>query len=176
MAKETPRDPASRFNDLAQIGVAVRDVEKSARRLSQVFGIGPFRFIDYPPPGREDVERVYHGAPADFTARLAFANLGPVELELIQPLDGQSVWRDFLEEHGEGIHHIRFNVADIEETTEYLAGQGIPATQWGSALRPGTIFRYFGTEDKVGFVIEVLNKLPGTDGRTPVGPDGRVQV
>lgn len=165
-----------KFDDFAQIGVVVHDIARSIKYLSEIFGIGPFRVIDYPPAGRDDIERYYHGKPADFTARLAFANLGAIELELIQPLKGKSIWRDFLDEHGEGIHHIRFNVPDIERTTAYLKGHDIGVFQMGTGLRPGTMFKYFETESQVGFIIEAMNKLPGTDGKSPVSEDGTITV
>jgi methylmalonyl-CoA/ethylmalonyl-CoA epimerase len=172
---EVRLDPTQTFTRLAQIGFVVRDIEKSAKFLSEVFGIGPFRVIDYPPEGRDDIIRYYHGKPANFSARLAFAGVGQIELELIQPLGGDNIWDDFLEQHGEGIHHIRFNVADIEQTTEYLAQHDVAVLQMGSGLRPGTFFKYFDTEEKVGFIIEALNQLPGTDGRAPAIQDGHVQ-
>jgi hypothetical protein len=107
---------------------------------------------------------------------MAFTELGPVELELIQPVSGQSIWADFLEQHGGGIHHIRFNVTDMEPVVEYLAGQGIQVAQMGSGLRPGTQWANFDTEGTIGFTIEVMKALPGTDGRTPQIVDGKVQA
>jgi len=172
---ETNLDPKQTFTKLAQIGFVVRDIEKYAGFLTEVFGIGPFRVIDYPPANREDVIRYYHGKPADFTARLAFANVGEMELELIQPVSGENIWFDFLEEHGEGIHHIRFNVTDIDQTTAYLEERDVPVLQMGSGLRPGTFFKYFDTEDKAGFIIEALNQLPGTDGKAPAFKEGQVE-
>jgi hypothetical protein len=105
---------------------------------------------------------------------MAFAELGPVELELIQPLEGRSIWADFLRDHGEGIHHIRFNVEAIEPVQEYLRGHGIESAQHGSGIRPGTTWMNFASEDKIGFVIEVMKVLPGTNGRTPQIVDGEV--
>jgi hypothetical protein len=141
--------PKDIFREVVQIGVVVKELDRSIQVLSDVFGIGPFRIVNWPPADRIDIQRIYHGQPGEFTARMAFTELGPVELELIQPLEGESIWADFLEEHGEGIHHIRFNVC----------------TAWAN----------LDTECKVGFTIEVLKALPGTDGRTPQIVDGTVQ-
>lgn len=176
MMEEAERNPRQIFSELGQIGVVVRDVKKSAQFLLEVFGIGPFRVIDYPPETRDDIERYYRGKPADFKARLAFASLGSVELELIQPLAGDNIWYDFLAQHGEGLHHIRFNVRDTEQATDYLAQQGVGIMQQGSGLRPGTVFTYFDTESEAGFIIETLNRIPGTDGRSPVSEDGTVKL
>ena len=163
------------FRRFTQIGVVVKDLEHSVKALEEIFGIGPFRVIDWPPPDRLDMKRFYHGEPGNFTARMAFADLGNAELELIQPMNGDSIWADYLRVHGEGIHHIRFNVDDVHPVIEYLAQHEITPAQQGSGLRPSTNWVNFGSEDQVGFVIEIMNALPGTDGRTPNFKDGRVQ-
>src|SRR5512146_185183 len=118
--------PNEFFKNFVQIGVVVADLEKSIHYLGEIFGIGPFRIVDWPPPGREDIQKFYYGEPGNFTARMAFTELGPVELELIQPLEGESIWADFLRDHGGGIHHLRFNVADTQPVQEYLAEKGVP--------------------------------------------------
>jgi methylmalonyl-CoA/ethylmalonyl-CoA epimerase len=166
--------PKELFNKFVQIGVVVGDLEKATRNLTETFGIGPFRVIDWPPEGRPDMLKYYHGQPGEFTARMAFTELGSVELELIQPLEGESIWKDFLREHGDGIHHIRFNVDDIEPVQAYLHEKGIESAQHGSGIRPGTLWMNFASEEQVGFVIEVMKVLPGTDGRTPQIVNGKV--
>jgi methylmalonyl-CoA/ethylmalonyl-CoA epimerase len=168
--------PNDRFRDVVQIGVVVKDLDKSIQALGDIFGIGPFRTIDWPPAGRTDIEKFYYGQPGDFTARMAFTELGPVELELIQPVSGRSIWADFLDQHGEGIHHIRFNLEDLEPVLEYLTGHNIGVAQMGSGLRPGTIWANLDTESTVGFTIEIMKALPGTSGRTPQIQDGKVQI
>jgi hypothetical protein len=105
---------------------------------------------------------------------MAFTELGTVELELIQPMEGESIWKDYLREHGEGIHHIRFNVDDLDPVQAYLHEKGIESAQHGSGIRPGTLWMNFASEDQVGFVIEVMKVLPGTDGRTPQIVNGKV--
>jgi methylmalonyl-CoA/ethylmalonyl-CoA epimerase len=155
------------FKECVQIGVIVADLEKSIEGLSRVFGIGPFRVIDWPPPGRTDIQRYYHDASGDFTARMAFTEIGSVELELIQPVSGASIWADFLAEHGPGIHHIRFNTYNMDAVVQYLGGQGVKVAQMGTGIRPGTKWANFASEDVVGFVIEVMQAVPGTSGRTP---------
>jgi len=163
------------FKNFVQIGVVVADIDQVTRYLSEIFGIGPFRIIDWPPEGRTDIQKFYHSEPGDFTARMAFTELGSVELELIQPVSGKSIWADFLQEKGGGIHHIRFNVDELTPVQEYLAGYDILPAQHGSGIRPGTTWMNFGSEEKIGFVIEVMKVLPGTNGRTPQIVNGKVE-
>jgi methylmalonyl-CoA/ethylmalonyl-CoA epimerase len=89
-------------------------------------------------------------------------------------VEGKSIWADFLRDHGGGIHHLRFNVEEIEPVQGYLAENGIVPAQHGSGIRPGTTWMNFASEEKVGFVIEIMKTLPGTDGRTPQIVDGKV--
>ena len=166
-----PGFPGNAFHHVYQIGVVVRDLDKAVHMLTQLFGIGPFRETVFPPPGRGDMDRRYRGQPGDFVYRQAFADLGNVELEVIQPLMGDSIWTDFLEKHGEGIHHIRFNTYDIAQLAEYLADEGIATLMSGSGIRPGTSWANFDTEGAIGFTIEVMQAVPGTNGLTPLHLD-----
>lgn len=154
------------FRQAIQIGVVVRDLDATMKGLTEVFGIGPFRVMDCPPPGRED-RQFYRGAPARFRTRQAFADLGSIELELIQPVEGKTIWSDFLAERGPGIHHIRFNVPDHEAVSSYLRGKGVGITQEGAGIRDGTHWINYDTESLLGFVIEIMQPAPGSDGRTP---------
>ena len=171
---EAETSPKDTFRECLQVGVVVRDMERSIKYLSEIFGIGPFRVIEWPPKDRTNIQKRYYDEPGNFTARMAFTALGPIELELIQPLDGESIWADFLDEHGEGIHHIRFNTTDHEAVIGYLAEQGIRVAQLGSGLRPGTVWVNFDTQSKVGFTIEIMKAIAGTDGKTPDIVDGKV--
>jgi hypothetical protein len=57
--------------------------------------------------------------------------VGGVQLELVQPVEGPSVYRDWLEEHGEGLHHLNFLVDDVDQAVAALAKQGFPSMQGG---------------------------------------------
>lgn len=172
---ETDVNPRQWFENFVQIGAVVENLEETIRVLSEVFGLGPFRTIEWPPAGREDLERSYRGEPGAFTARLAFTEIGPIELELIQPLQGASAWKEFLEKRGPGLHHIRFNTYDLEPALEYLASRGVGIAQMGQGIRPGTVFVNLDTEDLVGFGIEIFKAVRGTNGRTPQIVAGEIQ-
>src|SRR5689334_15335818 len=146
MPEETPM-PKDAFKRCIQVGVIVKDLDRKIENLNKIFGMGPVRVIEWPPEGRTDMQKVYHGQPGQFTGRLAFADLGTIELELIEPGQGPSIWQDFLDKHGEGIHHIRFNTFDEKPIVEHLAENGIDVEMSGNGTRPGTAFFYFDTQD-----------------------------
>jgi hypothetical protein len=149
-----------------QVGMVVSDIEATMRTLTEMFGIGPFRVVDCPPDQRKD-QQYLRGEPAKFRTRQAFADLGSFELELIQPIEGVTIWSEFLEKHGPGLHHIRFNTPDLEHVVQTLANRGIGKTQEGAGIREGTYWANFDTEKLLGFTLEIMKPLPGTDGRTP---------
>jgi hypothetical protein len=153
-------------NSAVQVGVVVRDVDATVRALTELFGIGPFRIVHCPTPERRN-QQYLRGAPVRFRTRQAFADLGGFELELIQPIEGTTIWSEFLEKHGPGIHHIRFNTPELEEVVETLEDRGIGKTQEGAGIREGTYWANLDTEALLGFIVEIMKPLPGTDGRTP---------
>jgi methylmalonyl-CoA/ethylmalonyl-CoA epimerase len=161
--------------EFVQIGVVVKDMDRTVKYLTEVFGLGPFRFVTYPPEGREDMELMYRSELGHFSHRLAFARLGPIELELVQPLEGESALTEFLSEHGEGIQHIRFNTAQLQPLLNYLSEKGVEPLMSGSGLRPGTTWVHMDTAAQAGFVIELMNVLPNTDGHTQLIVDGKVK-
>jgi methylmalonyl-CoA epimerase len=67
-----------------------------------------------------DVEEVPEQA-----VRVAFLPVGKSKLELLEPLTAEGGVAKFLEKRGEGIHHICFEVNDMEATLQDLAAQGI---------------------------------------------------
>jgi hypothetical protein len=144
--------------DCVQVGVVVKDLDKAVRELSEVFGIGPFRIVVQPPLDRHDIEQTYRGAPVHSRIRIAYADLGRVELEVIEPMTGPSIWLDFLEQHGEGIHHIRFNTTNIQPAIEHLSCHGIDVVHQGTGINPGIVWSYFDTAPRIGFTVEVVQR------------------
>ena len=96
-----------------QIGIVVDDLERTTHLLTTLFGIGPFRFIEW--PNRPDSHFTYKGKEEPIKIRQAFVQVGPLELEFIQPIEGdRNAYREFLDRTGGGIHHLLFEVPDIE--------------------------------------------------------------
>ena len=54
-----------------------------------------------------------------------------MQLELVQPVEGDSIYHDFLIQHGEGLHHLNFLVDDADAISEILTGEGFPCLQSG---------------------------------------------
>lgn len=111
----------SPFANLFQIGVVVKDLDKAIGRLSAL-GIGPF-YSKTPPPAARSIFRGQPFIPRE-RVNIQAAMMGNAELELVQPLGGESPHKEYLDEKGEGIQHIAFTVDDLNKATEILTSRG----------------------------------------------------
>jgi catechol 2,3-dioxygenase-like lactoylglutathione lyase family enzyme len=151
------------LNRPVQIGVVVPNLDQATRLLTSLFGIGPFRFIEW--PNRPDSRYFFQGKEEHIKIRQAFTQIGPLELELIQPLEGErNAYRQFLDEHGGGIHHVLFEVDDMEKVVQNLAPQNITVLQTGTGIRPGTRWALLDSQALIGFLLELRQRAPGCDG------------
>ena len=107
------------FLKVLQIGIVVRDVEKTVERLTSL-GIGPFK-VKSLPRAREET---FRGKPMNAEFNIHAAMIGDIEIELIQPLSGESPHKEFLETKGEGIQHIACAVMDVSQTVDELTQKG----------------------------------------------------
>jgi Glyoxalase/Bleomycin resistance protein/Dioxygenase superfamily len=139
-------------------------LQSIAETLYQTLGIGPFRLMDWPIPGI-DPQSTYHGQPRSYHIRLGFARAGATQIELVQPLDDQSIWSDFLASHGPGLHHFRITVTNFDETVAALEAAGFKNIASGTGAHVGSKWAYFDTAALLeGIVIEVRTRLEGADG------------
>lgn len=155
--------------EISQIGIVVRDAAKTAKRYSRIFGIGPWYFIDVPP-----AEVILHDKSlenVESCIRLAITNLGKMQMELIQPMYGPSTHMEFLNERGEGIHHVSFGNIDEHDTIlSALKGQGIGIEMQG-LIEGMTTFTYLATQKKLGTIFEMLRAIP-SGSQTAIKPWG----
>lgn len=161
MAQEQQKtiNPKDIFTQPIQIGMLVRDLDAYLERLDKILGMGPFRVVDYPPAG-EEMFREYRGKEGNFKAKFCFYHLGNIELELIQPLEGESVWEEFLEKHGPGLHHLKFLVPEFDGIKQYMSENGYEISQQGDAvgINKGRVWAYYNTYEDIGFDVEIMNQ------------------
>ena len=137
---------------LAQIAFVVRDIEAAIGRWCAVLD------CERPPvivtdPGNE-VNAIYRGSPTNAQAKLAFFDLGGVQLELIEPIGTDSAWAEGLDEKGERFHHLAFWVDDMNSARTYLAEREIPEVQRGD-MGSGE-YAYFDGKTPLSAMIELL--------------------
>ncbi|MDR3557797.1 MAG: VOC family protein [Syntrophobacteraceae bacterium] len=112
-----------------QIAIVVKDLESVAQNYWNILGIGPWAVFNWEAP--LVYERKYRGEAAWAREKIALAQVGDVQLELVQPVDGPSIYADWIKGHGEGLHHMNFLVDDVDRTAEILEKEGFKSLQSG---------------------------------------------
>jgi hypothetical protein len=116
-------------------------------------GVGPWEIYTFKPPALR--ESMYKGKPSDHTYLLSVAWVGDTQLELVQPLTGYSSYNEYLDEKGEGLHHIKELVEDCDAVIEEYRQKGIEVIQSGKFDEDE--FYYLDTEDILGYLYEIGN-------------------
>jgi len=137
----------------AHAALVVKDIEKAAKTF-EALDVGPF------PPflggsGMSFSGKTVHGklTEYDMDLRIARSDLGGLTVELIQPLKGKSIYDEFLEEKGEGLHHLAFMVDDVDTEVGELEKKGFKVVQTG-AMR-NTKWAYLEATESGGLLIEL---------------------
>ncbi|WP_250405536.1 VOC family protein [Streptomyces cellostaticus] len=104
---------------LFHVGIVVEDFDRAVADYKNRWGVEAEQITDLEFPTAE-----FHGEEASSSARYGFIRTGASEIELIQPLSGRSPYTEFLELHGEGVHHLAYVVASIDQYLKSLRAAG----------------------------------------------------
>jgi catechol 2,3-dioxygenase-like lactoylglutathione lyase family enzyme len=150
-----PKKSPPPFSTLHHVAVVVKNLEAAVEFYRSV-GIGPFE--DYPPMKEYTTLNVPDEAGFQ-NVKIKFVQVGPVQLQLIQPGDGKSLYRDFLERKGEGVFHLGFVVDDVDRAEAELRKLGLKVLSSGRrGERSG--FSYMDTAEKAGVTL-LIRQNPG---------------
>jgi methylmalonyl-CoA/ethylmalonyl-CoA epimerase len=139
-----------------QVALVVPDLDVAVRGYHEALGIGPWTFHRI--TGQDLSAMTYRGRPANARMRYALAFSGELMLELIEPLEGESIWQEYLDARGPSLHHIAFYVDDFAAATGALAQRGWTNVQTGLGFgrsRDGQ-FAYHEHPSAVGTIVEVV--------------------
>jgi methylmalonyl-CoA/ethylmalonyl-CoA epimerase len=137
---------------IAQIGIIVKDVEKTAKIWADTFGL-PMPEIKITDTV-DKTEAKYRGKPTSAGAKLAFFNFDNIQVELIEPFGTPSTWNDQLQEHGDSLHHIAFKIKGMQQKIDGLEKQGIDLIQKGEYV--GGRYAYLDSGKQLGLILELL--------------------
>ena len=140
-------------NTVVQIGIIVKDVEKTAGHYAEVFGIPKPAVVPIADDSFANTD--YRGQPSSAKGKAAFFDLGPVQMELIEPAGSPSTWEEFLRTHGEGIHHIAFKTMALDAAQKFLASKGMETVQSGGW--DGGQYAYVDCSEQLGTILELLH-------------------
>jgi methylmalonyl-CoA/ethylmalonyl-CoA epimerase len=139
----------------SQIGILVDDLEAALERYDSLWGGGPWRCYRY---GTDTIPWLtYGGRPGAYSIRIAINATTP-QVELIHPIAGPSIYDEWIERRGLGLHHLGFWVDSLEEAIASMGTAGYAVTQSGGGygLDGDGGYAYFDTEPDFGVVLEAI--------------------
>ena len=146
-------DNVQLFEEVTQVGIVVRDLKSALADYSERLGLGPWRIYRYAPPRLTEMR--IRGQEIPYSMDTAICWSGKVMWELIEPLEGPTIYEEFLEAHGEGIHHVQVGHAglDYDDHVRSFTERGCPVLMEGNF--EGAKFAYFDTEGPLKTIIEI---------------------
>ena len=132
-----------------QVSYVVENIDRALPNYEALFG--PFEVSQNELP-----DCTIRGQTADCTLKMAIGHSGAMEIELIEVSEGETTHTEHLRAHGEGLHHVRFRVADIDAKLPELQAEGFEILLY-KRFSPEIAFAYVQTPDVIGgSVIELL--------------------
>lgn len=141
---------------IAQIAFVVEDLDRTVEMYHATFGIGPWHFYTYGPPLVKQMS--YYGEPVEYKMRVALSYFGPMRIELIQMIEGPTVYADFVKEHGFGVQHLGVLVEDMAVALAQAEAAGFRMIMDGSGFGPDGDghYAYLDTEKEYGVTFELI--------------------
>jgi catechol 2,3-dioxygenase-like lactoylglutathione lyase family enzyme len=145
-----------------QIAWVTRDLDATEKALTTL--LGAKKWVRIPSVHFAPDTCTFRGRPADFVAHISLSYAGDTQLELIAPVSGESIYTEFLDRVGPGLHHICVEAPDIDTFDAALAdaeSDGAPVVQQG--LMPGGMRFAYVTAETAGVpYIEIAHISPET--------------
>jgi len=129
----------SKILKINHIAIAVNNLDDAMPFWKDVLGI-PIDHIEAVPSQK---------------SKVAFFSIGDSEIELVMPTDPSTGLAKYLEKHGEGIHHICFEVDDIESSLETLRERGIRLIDNEARVLPGRKIAFIHPKSTGGVLVEL---------------------
>lgn len=143
------------LGNVVEICIVTSDCSRTIANLEGL-GIGPFRKFEF--NSRTVSNRQYRGKPSDFELLVAFADHNNMIFEIMQPVSGPSIIREFLDSRGEGIHHIAFDCHHVpqQQRRKEFEKRGYQLIQSGTwhGKKGSCEFMFFDTEGAIGTCFE----------------------
>ncbi|MDR1559567.1 MAG: VOC family protein [Clostridiales bacterium] len=140
------------FNGFIQIALVVKDIEKAAREWANLFGV-PVPEVRFDPP-RENPDLTYRGNPAYYGLKIAVIKAGQFVIELHEPDEHDSTFKEFLDKHGNGVHHLGFEVGERRDAIiNELERNGYETRTVG--YYPGSSWTIVDSEDTLGVNLNI---------------------
>lgn len=130
-----------------QIAWVTADLDATEAALTAL--LGARRWVRMPDVHFGPDDCTYRGAPADFTAHVSLSYAGDTQLEILAPVRGDSLYSEFLDRNGPGLHHVCVTAPDPDAlAARVAAAQRAGAELVADGTMPGGMrFAYVGAAD-----------------------------
>ena len=146
------------FTKVLQVAMVVKSVDETVRTYYDKYGIGPWNIYEFNPENVEDMK--LNGIRADYKMRIGLATIGETRIELMEPIDDKAIYASWLKEHGEGLHHVAYEVRDHDEIRKIITENNrITVIQEGKWLGIHQ-YTYFDTEKDLKHISEIYKSVP----------------
>jgi methylmalonyl-CoA/ethylmalonyl-CoA epimerase len=139
---------------ISQIAVVVYDLEKSMKAYHDLLGWGPWNVYEHVPPALHHTH--LRGTPTKYSMLGAETNVEGMGFEIIQPLEGPSIYKEWLDKYGEGFHHIAVMKHTAEESEGFkkeMAARGAKILM-GGRIGETIEFYYLDTVPALKIIVE----------------------
>ncbi len=159
-------------NGIAQIAFVVENLDNAVENYYKLFGVGPWHFYTYQKPLVPRMTR--NGRPTDYAMRVALSYFGTMRVELIEQIKGDTVYSDFISNHGYGIQHLGVLVVDMSAAIKQAETAGILMVMDGAGFGPDDDghYAYLDTEKYIGTTIELIQRPKGRKKPEKIYPEG----
>ena len=151
--------PTGFVTDVLQVCIVTRDYRRAIAGFLKL-GIGPWRVYTFGPDTVSSM--TYRGQASPHVMKICLATTGSMEWEIVQPVVGPTIYHNFLEKHGEGVHHVAIKCLNLTwaEKIAHLEAAGFRVIQSGSWLGKMP-YAYFETESSTGTTFEIWDEPAG---------------
>lgn len=139
------------MDKVSQVAIVVRDARDSVKHYWENLGVGPWDIWQL--DRRTMSEMTLRGKTADYAFLVAMTTIAEVAIELVQPLSGESIFREFLDSKGGGLHHLKYKTPDTQAALDEFRKSGGQVLQ-SARIGEGS-FYYLDTVEQLGFVLEL---------------------
>ncbi len=150
--------PANPYASMLHVGIVVKNLDQAVAKW-KAMGFTDIRVL----PPNQGVDRMYHGKPISVTIKQAFIHGTSPMIELVEPVDDvPSPWRDYVQKHGEVLHHLAYRIPETGPELEKYKRLGIDEIaqgKWPEGDDHWGTFHYV-QDPGGGAVIEFISRIP----------------
>ena len=140
------------FKDIHQIGIVTKNLRETIMKFTDGYGISPWNIWEYNNIIVKDM--IVRNKRIDYKMLVATCKTGNVDWEIVEPLDNNSIYYEFLMTNGEGLQHINYIVNNFNATVNFFKNKGLKIEQAGNLFGKHN-FVYFNCKSDLKHIVEL---------------------